>query len=68
MIWERTFWALTYQVHGYHMSALQREIKFGVHHADDPKLNAKSSYNTQNPYAPDRYYPGWGKMRDMRIM
>ena len=68
LIWERVFWAFTYSVHGQHMSALQREIKFYVHHPDDPKLNAKSSYNNKNPYAPDRYYKGWGKMIDMRHM
>ena len=68
MIWERVFWAFTYSVHGQHMSALQRQIKFFVHHPDDPKLNAKSSYNNKNPYAPDRYYKGWGKMCDMRLM
>ena len=67
-IWERCFWAFTYQVHGYHFSALQRQIKFYTHHPDDPKLNVKSSYNTKNPYAPDRYYKGWGQMMDMRLM
>jgi len=25
LIWERTFWALTFQMHGQHMAALQRE-------------------------------------------
>ena len=68
MIWERNFWALTYQMHGYHMAALMREIKCFTQHPDDPKLNVKSSYNTRNPYAPDRYYKGWGKMRDIRMM
>ena len=68
MIWERCFWAFTYTVHGQHFSAFQRNIKFYTHHPDDPKLNAKSSYNTKNPYAPDRYYRGWGKMMDMRMM
>ena len=68
MNWERTFWHFTYQCHGYHMSALQRQIKFSTHHPDDPKLNAKSSYNYKNPYAPDRYYKGWGQMMDMRLM
>lgn len=67
-IWERNFWALTFQIHGQHMSALQREIKFYVHHPDDPRLNVKSSYNVKNPYAPDRYYQGWGQMRDMRLI
>uniref|UniRef100_A0A7S3CI71 Uncharacterized protein n=1 Tax=Strombidium rassoulzadegani TaxID=1082188 RepID=A0A7S3CI71_9SPIT len=67
-IWERVFWAFTYQVHGQHMSSLQRHIKFYVHHPEDPKLNVKSSYNNKNPRAPDRYYRGWGKMRDMRLM
>jgi hypothetical protein len=68
LIWERNFWAMTFQIHGQHMSALQREIKFYTHHPDDPKLTVKSSYNVKNPYAPDRYYKGWGKMTDMRIM
>lgn len=68
LIWERTFWALTYQIHGQHMAALQREIKFYTHSPDDPKNLVKSSYNNKNPYAPDRYYKGWGQMRDMRIM
>ena len=66
LIWERVFWHFTYQVHGQHMSALQREIKYYVHHPDDPKLNVKASYNYKNPYAPDRYYKGWGQMKDMR--
>lgn len=66
LIWERNFWALTFQIHGQHMAALQREIKFYVHHPDDPKLTVKSSYNVKNPYAPDRYYLGWGQMRDLR--
>ena len=68
LMWERTFWALTYQIHGQHMSALQREFKFYTHHPDDPKLTVKSSYNTKNHNAPDRYYHGWGQMRDMRFM
>ena len=66
MIWERNFWALTYQIHGQHMSALQREIKYYSVHPDDPKLNVRSSYNRKNPNAPDRYYHGWGQMADMR--
>ena len=68
LIWERNMWALTFQLHGQHMAALQREIKFYTHHPDDPKLTVKSSYNIKNPYAPDRYYMVWGQMRDMRIM
>ena len=68
LIWERNFWALTFQIHGQHMSALQREIKFFTNHPDDPKLNVKSSYNVKNPYAPDRYYKGFGEMMDMRMM
>ena len=68
LIWERTFWALTFQIHGQHMAALQRELKFFTHHPEDPKLTVKSSYNVKNPYAPDRYYRGWGKMMDMRLM
>lgn len=50
------------------MAALNREIKFFTHHPDDPKNNAKSSYNNKNPHAPDRYYKGWGQMRDIRIL
>ena len=68
LIWERCFWAVTYQIFGYHMAALQRHIKFFTSHPDDPKLNMKSSYNNKNPNAPDRYYKGWGKMMDMRLM
>ena len=67
-IWERCFWSFTFHIHGQHFAALQREIKFSTHHPDDPKLNAKSSYNIKNPYAPDRYYKGWGQMRDMRLL
>ena len=68
LIWERNFWSLTFILHGQHMAALQREIKFFTHHPDDPKLLVRTSFNVKNPYAPDRYYSGWGKMRDMRIM
>ena len=68
LIWERTFWHFTYQVHGQHFSALQREIKFFAHHPDDTKLTVKASYNYKNPYAPDRYYKGWGNMMDMRML
>jgi len=50
------------------MAAMQRNMKFYTHHPDDPKLNVKSSYNIKNPYAPDRYYQGWGKMADMRLL
>ena len=67
LIWERNFWAMTFQIHGQHMSALMREIKYYTHHPDDPKLTVKSSYNVKNPYAPDRYWKGWGNMRDMRF-
>ena len=67
-IWERNFWAFTFQIHGQHMAALQREAKFYTSHPDDPKLNVKSSYNRKNPNAPDRYYEGWGKMMDMRMI
>ena len=68
MIWERTFWAFTYQIHGQHMAALQREFKYYSQHPDDPKHNVKSSYNNKNPYGPDQYYKGWGKMQDMRLL
>ena len=67
-IWERTFWHFTFMYHGQHFGSLSREIKFYTHHPDDGKLNAKASYNYKNPYAPDREYKGWGKMRDMRLM
>ena len=59
-IWERNFWAFTFQIHGQHVSAMQRELKFYTLHPDDPKLNVRSSYNRKNPNAPDRYYRGWG--------
>ena len=68
LIWERVFWALTYQIHGQHAAALMREYKFYNAHPDDPKLTVKSSYNNKNHNAPDRYYHGWGQMRDMRFM
>ena len=68
LIWERNFWAMTFQIHGQHFAALMREIKFFTHHPDDPKITIKSSYNVKNPYAPDRYYKGWGIMRDMRVL
>ena len=67
-IWERCFWSFTYQLHGQHMAALQREVKFYASHPDDAKLCAKTSYNNKNPYAPDRYYKGWGNMMDMRML
>ena len=67
-IWERNFWSLTYQIHGQHVSAFMRQIKFFVLHPDDPKLNVRCTYNNKNHNAPDRYYPGWGKMRDVRFM
>ena len=67
-IWERNFWNVTFHIHGQHMSALQRYIKFYTLHPDDPKLNARSTSNFKNPYAPDRYYKGWGNMRDMRTL
>ena len=68
MIWERVFWAFTFQIHGQHMSAMQREFKFYTNHPDDPKINVKSTYNRKNPAAPDAYYKGWGQMKDMRLM
>ena len=68
LIWERCFWSLTYQIHGQHAAAFQRQLKFYTHHPDDPKLNVKSSYNTRNFNAPDRYYKGWGQMMDQRFM
>lgn len=48
------------------MSALMREIKFFANHPDDTKLNVRKSYMMKNPAAPDRYYKGWGQMKDMR--
>lgn len=68
LLFERVFWSFTFSIHGQHMAALQREIKFFTHHPDDPKLTVKVSYNVKNPYAPDRYYKGWGQMRDMRML
>ena len=67
LIWERNFWSLTFTIHGQHFSALMREIKFFTHHPDDPKITVKTSFNLKNPYGPDRYYKGWGQMRDMRM-
>ena len=66
--WERVAWAITYAVHAQHFAALQRSIKAYKLHPDDPKLSVQSSYNSKNPYAPDRYYQGWGKQTDMRIL
>lgn len=66
--WERTIWNFTFQTHGQHMSAFCRHFKFYTHHPDDPKLNYRPSYNLKNPYAPDRYYKGWGNMKSMRLM
>ncbi len=66
LIWERNFWALTFQIHGQHWAAMMRDFKFYTHHPEDPKLTVKSSYNIKNPYAPDRYYKGWGVMSTMR--
>ena len=66
--WERVFWNSTYHLHGYHSAALMREMKYFTHHPDDPKMNVKCSFNNKNPYSPDRYYKGWGQMRDMRLM
>ena len=68
LIWERNFWSMTFQIHGQHAAAMMRELKFFTLHPDDPKLNVRSSYMAKNPYAPDRYYKGWGIMRDMRVL
>jgi hypothetical protein len=68
IVWERVFWSFTYALHGQHASAFGREIKFFTHHPDDPKINYKCTYNVRNPYAIDRYYKGFGKMRDMRLL
>ena len=68
LIWERNFWALTFQIHGQHLAALMRSLKFYTMHPDDPKLTVRTSYNRKNNCAPDRYYKGWGQMRDMRLM
>ena len=68
LIWERNFWSLCYQIHGQHMAALQRELKFYTLHPDDPKLTVRASYNNRNYNAPDPYYKGWGQMRDMRLL
>ena len=68
LIWERNFWSLTFQIHGQHIAALMRTLKFYTLHPDDPKLTVRTSYNRKNHNAPDRYYKGWGEMRDMRLM
>ena len=67
LLWERTWWSFTYQMHGQHMSAFMRELKCYTLDPDNPQLNVRDSYNNKNPYAPDRYYKGWGEMRDMRL-
>ena len=68
LIWERNFWSFTYQIHGQHTAAFYRQLKAYTLHPDDPKLTVRTSYNNKNPAAPDRYYKGWGQMRDMRYM
>ena len=68
LIWERNFWSLTFQIHGQHIAALMRTLKFYTLHPDDPKLTVRTSYNRKNHNAPDRYYKGWGQMMDMRLM
>ena len=67
-IWERTFWSFTYSLHGQHASAFMRDLKFYTLDPDNPQLNVRASFNSKNPYATDRYYKGWGEMRDMRII
>jgi hypothetical protein len=67
-IWERNFWNCTFTLHGQHYAALMRDLKYYTLHPDDSKLNARSSFAMKNPYAPDRYYKGWGVMQDMRNM
>ena len=67
-IWERTFWSFTYQLHGQHWAAYQRLWKFHILDPDNPQLNVRASPMRKNPYAPDRYHPGWGKMKSMRIV
>lgn len=67
-MWERTFWSLTYTLHGTHAAALMRNLKFYTLSPDNPQLNVRASFNRKNPYAIDRYYKGWGEMRDMRIL
>merc|ERR1719213_894517 len=54
LMWERNFWSLTYQIHGQHLAAFMRQLKFFTLHPDDLKLNVRSSYNNKNPAAPDR--------------
>uniref|UniRef100_A0A7S3JM53 Uncharacterized protein n=1 Tax=Euplotes harpa TaxID=151035 RepID=A0A7S3JM53_9SPIT len=68
MIWERTFWSFTYGLHGQHASAYMRELKYYTLTPDNPQLNARATFNRKNPYATDRYYKGWGEMRDMRLL
>uniref|UniRef100_A0A7S3JMP4 Uncharacterized protein n=1 Tax=Euplotes harpa TaxID=151035 RepID=A0A7S3JMP4_9SPIT len=68
MIWERTFWSFTYGLHGQHASAYMRELKYYTLTPDNPQLNSRATFNRKNPYATDRYYKGWGEMRDMRLL
>ena len=51
--WERCLWGFTYFIHGQHMAAFMRDVKFYVFDADCPQLNVRKSYNTRNPYATD---------------
>ena len=68
LIWERTFWSFIFYLHGQHMGAFRRELTFYTNDQDNPQLNVRATYNIRNKWATDRYYKGWGKMRDMRIM
>ena len=67
-IWERVFWSFTFTVHGQHAAAFMRNLKFYTLSPDNPQLNVRASYNKKNPYGIDRYYKGWGEMKDMRLI
>ena len=68
LMWERVFWSFTFHLHGQHMGAFMRELKFMTLDPDSPQLNVRRSFNRKNPYSTDRYYKGWGNMMDMRLI
>ena len=67
-MWERTFWSFTFSMHGQHASCFMRDLKFYTLTPDNPQLNVRATFNRKNPYATDRYYKGWGEMKDMRVI
>ena len=67
-MWERTFWSFTFSMHGQHAACFMRDLKFYTMTPDNPQLNVRATFNRKNPYATDRYYKGWGEMKDMRVI